>query len=186
MTKVLELEWGLKNGIDFSWHDIEDFGIHIGFLVSVRSRPFPGFLGTPRLGSSDLFVGEKNGMWSMRSCPSCFLRSEDPKGSGSVLWRYAHLPGGGGSKSLLPKVQESEAGKAALAVGESFLHQEICLLCRTSVSGFGSEGYSQGAALGLEDGEVSGKAIHEGAVEASGIAWTEGDWHRRDIYPQRT
>ena len=171
------MEWGLKNGIDFSWHDIEDFGIHIGFLDSVRRRRFPGFLGTPRLESSDLFVGEKNGMWSMRSCPSFFLRPEDPKGSGSVLRGYAHLPGGGGPKSQLPKVQESEAGKAALAVGQSFLHQEICLLCRASVSGFGFEGHSQGTAPGLEDGKVSGKAIHEGAVETGGTAWAEGNWH---------
>ncbi len=116
-------------------------------------------------------------MWSMRSCPSFVLRPEDPKGSGSVLRGDAHLPGDGGPKGLLPKVQESEAGEAAVAGGQSFLHQEICLLCRPSVSGFGSDGYSQGAAPGLEDGEVSGKAIHEEAVEAGGIAWAEGDWH---------
>ena len=179
------MEWGLKNGIDFSWQDIEDFGIHIGFLDSVRHRRFPGFLGTPRLESSDLFVGEKNGMWGMRSCPSFFLRPEDPKGSGSVLRGYAHLPGGGGPKSQLPKVQESEAGEAEVAGGQPFLHQEICVLRRPSVSGFDDHGCGEGTAPELENGEVAGKTIHAGTVEAGGIAWSEGDWHRRDLYPKR-
>ena len=171
------MEWAPKSGIVFPWHDIEDFGIHIAFLVSVRSTPFVGSLGTPRPGSSDWYVGEKNVLWSVRPCSSFLLRPEDPAGSGSLLRGCAHLPGGGDPKGLLPKVQESEAGEAAVAGGQPFLHQAICLLCRPSVSGFGSDGCSGRTAPGLEDGKVSGKAVHAGAVEASGIAWTEGDRH---------
>ena len=46
------------------------------------------------------------------------------------------------------------------------------------------QGCGQGTASGLEDGEGSGKAIHARAVEASGTAWAEGDWYRRNLYPQ--
>ena len=171
------MEWVSQNGIDFPWHDIEDFGIRIGFLASAPSTPFLEFLETPRPGSSDLCVGEKNGVRSVRLCSSFLLRPEDPKGSRPVLWGRSDLPGGGDPTGGLPKVQESEAGESAVACGQPFLYQAIFLLCRPSVSGFGSDGCSGRTAPGLEDGKVSGKAVHAGAVEASGIAWTEGDRH---------
>ena len=93
-----------KSGIVLSWHDIEDFGIHIAFLVSVRNTPFLGSLGTPRPGSSDLYVGEKNGLRSVRPCASFVLRPEDPKGSGPLLRGCTHLPGCGSPPGILPKV----------------------------------------------------------------------------------
>ena len=173
---VHKLERSSKSGIGFPWYDIDDFGIHIGFLVSVRSTALVGSLETPRPGSFDLSVGEKNGLRSVRPCSSFVLRPEDPKGPGSVLRGCAHLPGAGDPKGLLPKVQEREARETAVAGGQSFLHQAICLLCGPSVSGLGDHGCSEGTASGLEDGEGSGEAIHAGAVEASGTAWAEGDW----------
>jgi len=171
------LELALKNGIDFPWHDIEDFGTHIGFLASARSTLFPGFLGTPRLGSSDLCVGGKNCMRSVRSYSSFLLRQEGSQDSGPLLRGHADLPGGGDPTSLLPKVQESEAGENGLACGQPFLYQAICLLCRTPVSGFGYYGCRQGTAPELEDCEVSGKGIHAGAVETNGVAWAEDNRH---------
>ena len=171
------MERSSKSGIGFSWYDIDDFGIHIGFPVSAHSRPLVGSLETARPGSYDWCVGEKNGLWSVRPCSSFVLRPEDPKGPGSVLRGCAHLPGAGDPKGFLPKVQESEARETGLAGGQSFLHQAICLLCGSSVSRLGDHGCSQGTAPGLEDGESSGEAIHAGAVEASGTAWAEGDWH---------
>ena len=172
------MELALKNGIDFPWHDIEDFGIRIGFLASAPSTPFLESLGTPRPGSSDLCVGEKNGVRSVRPCSSFLLRPEDPKGSGSLLRGRADLPGGGDPTGGLPKVQESEAGETPVACGQPFLYQAIFLLCRPSVSGFGYYGCSEGASPGLEDGKVSGKGIHAGTAETSGGARAEGDWHR--------
>jgi len=178
------LELALKYGIDFLWHDIEDFGIRIGFLASAPSTPFLESLGTPRPGSSDLCVGEKNGVRSVRPCSSFLLRPEDPKGSGPLLWGRSDLPGSGDPTGALPKVQESKAGESAVACGQPFLYQAIFLLCRPSVSGFGYYGCSEGAAPGLEDGEGSGKGIHAGTAETSGVAWAEGNWHRRDIYSE--
>jgi len=174
---VHKLERSSKSGIEFSCYDIDGFGIHIGFLVSVRNTPLVGSLETPGPESSGSCVGEKNGVWSVRPCSSLDLRPEDPKGSRSVLRGCAHLPGGGDPTGLLPKVQEREAGEAGVVGGQSFLHQAICLLCRPSVSGLGDYGCGQGTSPGLEDGEGSGEAIHAGAVEASGTAWPEGDWH---------
>ena len=179
------MEWVSKNGIDFPWHDIEDFGIHISFLASVRCTRFVASLETPEHGSSGWYVGEKNGLWSVWPFPSLVLRPEDPKGSGSVLRGHAHLPGSGDPKGLLPKVQESEAGEAEVAGGQPFLHQEICVLRRPSVSGFDDHGCGEGTSLELENGEVARKTVHAGAVESSRIAWAEGDWHRRDLYPKR-
>jgi hypothetical protein len=85
------LELALKNGIDFPWHDIEDFGTHIGFLAFALNIRFPGFLGTPRPGSSDLCVGEKNGLRSVRPYSSFLLRQEDSKGPGPLLRGRADL-----------------------------------------------------------------------------------------------
>ena len=178
------MELVLKSGIDFPWHDIEDFGIHIGFLASAPNPRFLESLGTPRPESSDLCVGEKNGMRSVRPCSPFLLRPEDSKGSGPLLWGRSDLPGGGDPTGGVPKVQESEAGEIAVACGQSFLYQAIWLLRRPSVSGFGYYGCSEGVAPGLEDGEVSGKGIHAGTAETSGIAWAESDWHRRDLYPE--
>ena len=124
------MEWVSKDGIDSPWHDIEDFGIHIGTLVSVRCTRFVASLETPEPGTSDWYVGEKNGLRSVWPFPSLVLRPEDSKGSGSVLRRRAHLPGSGDPKGLLPKVQESETGEAELAGRQPFLHQEICILRR--------------------------------------------------------
>ena len=171
------MEMASKSGIDFRCHDIDDFGIHIGLLVSVRNTPLVGSLETPGPGSSDSCVGEKNGLWSVWPGPSWVLRPEDTKGPGSVLRGCTHLPGVGDPTGLLPKVQGRETGEARLACGQSFLHQAICLLCGPSVSRLGDHGCCQGTSPGLEDGEGTGEAIHAGAVEASGTAWTKGDWH---------
>ena len=167
---VHKLESSSKSGIGFSCYDIDDFGIHIGFQVSGRSKPLAGSLETPGPGLSDLCVGGKNGLWSVWPGPSWALRPEDPKGSGSVLRGCAHLPGGGDPTGLLPKVPEREAREAAVAGGQSFLHQAICLLRRPSVSGLGDHRRRQRTSPGLEDGEGTGEAIHAGAVEASRTA----------------
>ena len=172
------MESSSKSGIGFSCYDIDDFGMHIGFLVSVRNTPLVGSLETPGLGSSDLYVGEKNALRSVRPGPSWVLRPEDPKGPGSVLRGCAHLPGAGDPTGLLPKVQEREARKTGVAGGQSFLHQTICLLCGPSVSELGDHRCCQRTSPRLEDGEGSGEAIHAGAVETSGTAWAEGDWYR--------
>ena len=50
-------------------------------------------------------------------------------------------------------MQESETGEAEVAGGQSFLHQEICLLCGPSVSRFGDHGCGEGTAPELENGE---------------------------------
>ena len=171
-----DLEESLKSGIAFPWHEIEDFGICIGLLDSIRNTPLRGFSGTRRLGSSALYVGGKNSLWCLWHRSSHVLRPQDPKSSGPLLRGCSHLPRSGDPTSGLPKVQEGEAREAGVACGQSFLHQTICLLCGAAVSGLGDQGCGQGAAPRLEDSQVPGEAIHAGATEASGNAWAEGHW----------
>ena len=152
--------------MNFSWQNINDFGTFIAFPDSIRSIPYPGSLGIPKPGLLGSSAGEKNGLRSLRLCPSYLLRPEDPQGSRSVLRRHADLPGSGDPPGLLSQVPEGETGKAGLAGRLSFLHQAICLLRRPSVSGFESSGCGQGIAPGLEDGQGPGDAVHAGAAAA--------------------
>ena len=62
----------LKSDINFSWQKIANFGTRIGFRVSDRHQRLPVFLETPRLGSSGLSVGEKNGLRNLRVGSSTF------------------------------------------------------------------------------------------------------------------
>ena len=149
------------------------------------STPLAGIFGDPKARVIRLVRRGKKRLVECAACSSFVLRPEDPKGSGSLLR--------GCCASYLEveirrvdcrRCKKREAGETGLACGQSFLHQAIWLLCGPAVSGFGDHGCGQGTAPGLEDGQGSGKAIHAGAVEASGTAWAEGDRHRRDLYPQ--
>lgn len=165
-----------QNGINKAWENIEDSGTLIPFVVFILNIAFQAFLVTPRLGLSGLSAGEKNGLWGLWLCSPYDLRSKDPKGSRSFLWRPAHLSGGGNSARLLPKMPKSETGKVGVVGRIPFLHQAVCLLCRATVSRVDHSRYRQGIAFELEDGQGLGKAVYAGAAASSQQSGAQGDW----------
>ena len=158
--------------------NIEDSGMHTGFLGSFLNTQFQVSLAIPKPGSSGSAAGEKNSLWRLRLDPSYFLRSEDPQSSGLVLRRYADLPGRGSPSGLVLPVQKSETRKAGLAGRLSLLYQAICFLRGPSLPRFEHPGRSQRVAFGLEDRQILGEAIHARAGAPSGNTWAEGVGHR--------
>jgi len=158
--------------------NIEDSGMHMGFLGSFLSKQFQVSLAIPKPGSSRLTAGGKNNVWSLRFDSPYFLRPEDPQSSRLVLWRYADLPGRGDPPGFLLSVRESETRKAGLAGRLSLLYQAVCLLRRPSLPRFEHPGRGQRVALGLEDRQILGEAIHGRAGAPSGNTWSEGAGHR--------
>lgn len=160
------------------WQNINVFGISIAFRDSIRNTPYQVSMVIQKLGLSGLSAGEKNSLRSVWLCPPYLLRPKSPKSSRSFLWRHADLPGRGDPSSLLSQVSQGETREAGLAGRLSLLYQTIFLLCRPSVPGLESSRYRQGVALGLEDGQSLGDAVHEGAVAASGRSGSQSDWGR--------
>jgi hypothetical protein len=95
--------------------NIDDFGIHIVFLGSFLNTRYPAFLGTPKVGLSDLSAGKKNCLQRLRPCSQSLLRQETPSGSGTFLWGHAHLPGCGSPARVLPNLPYGEAGNLGMA-----------------------------------------------------------------------
>ena len=157
---------------------IEDFGMHISFQDSSLNTAFRVSSVIPKPGPYGSPEGEKNNLWNLRFDSPYVLRPQDPQSSRSLLRRYADLPGHGDPSSLLSQVSESEARKAGLAGRLSLLYQAICLLRRSSLSGFEYSGRSQRVAFGLEDCQILGEAIHARAGTPSGSTWAEGTGHR--------
>ena len=157
---------------------IENFGMHIGFLGSFLNTQFQVSLAIPKPGSSGSTAGEKNNLWSLQFDSPYFLRSEDAQSSRLVLRRYADLPGRGNPSGLLLAVRESETRKAELAGRLSLLYQAVCFLRGPSLPRFEHPGGGQRVALGLEDREILGEAIHARAGAPSGNTWAEGAGHR--------
>jgi len=166
-----------NNAMKFSCKNINDFGTLIIFPASPRSTLCPASLGIPEPGSLFSSGGGKNCLWRLWPRPSYLLRPEDLQGSRSALCRPAHLSGSRNPPSRLSKVRESEAGEAGLVGRLSFLQQTICLLRRPSLPGFEYSGRRRRAALGLEDGQGLGDAVHARDAAPSGYPGAEGNWH---------
>ena len=163
-----------KSDMKVACEKIEDFGMHIGFLVSSLSTLFRASSAIRKRGSYVLAGREKNNMWSVWFDSPYFLRPEDPQSSRFVLRRYADLPGRGDPSGLLLPVRESEARKAGLAGRLSLLYQAVCLLRGPSLPRFEYPGRGQRVAFGLEDHQILGEAIHARAGASSGKTWAEG------------
>ena len=167
-----------KSVMTLRCENIDDFGIHIVFLDSFLNTRYPAFLGTPKVGLSDLSAGEKNCLQRLRPCSQSLLRQENPSGSGPFLWGHAHLPGCGSPARVLPNLPYGEAGKLGMAGGNSLLYETICLLCGPSLPRFDPSGCGQGIAPGLEDGQGLGEAVYAGAAPEGWDPGAEGDWNR--------
>src|SRR5579871_1315156 len=107
----------------------EDLKMLIDFLDFVPSVRCEDALGIRRPGSSDFDDGEKNDLRRLRKIASGLLRSQDAPDSGSFLWRYPHLPGGGDPACLLSELRLGEARATCLDFRESLLHEALCVLC---------------------------------------------------------
>ena len=166
-----------KSDMKVACAKIEDFGMHIGLLGSSLNTQFQVSLAIPKPGSSGSTAGGKNRLRSLRLDASYFLRSEDPQSSRLVLWRYADLPGRGDPSGLLLAVRESETRKVGLAGRLSLLYQAVCFLRGPSLPRFEHPGRSQRVALGLEDRQILGEAIHARAGTPRGYLWAEGAGH---------
>ena len=66
----------------------------------------------------------------------------------------------------MQEVRYRETGETALAGEQSFLHEAICLLCRTEVSSHDGQRCSERVETGLAHGKDTGKGVHAGAVAA--------------------
>src|SRR3990167_8683855 len=104
----------------------------------------------------------------------------DLKYRGSVLWVCTDIPGGGGTESQVQEVRYRETRETALAGEQYFLHEAICLLCRTEVSSHDGQRCSKRVETGLAHGKGTGKGVHAGAVAAQSCCSAQGNRDRSE------
>ena len=121
-------------------------------------------------------------VWTMAAQ---LLRPPTAVGAGPVVRRHADVSGCGSAPRGLPEMRGGEARTAGVAGRQSVLHQAICLLRGTAVSGRHDQGCGRGAASGLGLGQDAGEAVHARAVAPRGYAGTTRHRDRRDLDPQR-
>ena len=148
--------------------------VTLDFVSSVRCEAVSAIRRPESCGFSD---GEKNILRRLRSSPSEFLRPQDAPDSGSLLWGYPRLFGSGDSSCPLQGLWFGEARAALLDIGESFLHEAICVLCRQALSSLCPSGRGKGVGFRLEDGQGVGEAIYAGTTQARRDTWAAGDWN---------
>ena len=165
---------------------IEDSKTRTDFLVLLRALPFEEFLVIPRLALFDSCAGGKNCLRRLRHDSRVVLRPQIAQSAGSVLRRYAHLPGDGGPTRPVQELWQGEERKTSVVGGQSVLHQTLCFLCRPPLSGFDDPGRCQGTASGLEDRQRTRQAIHERTVAQDWNAWAKSHRNRRDFDPEGT
>lgn len=175
-----------KSGMFCECEKREDLKMLIGFLDLVPSVRCEDALGIQRPGSSDFDDGEKNNLRPMRSSALELLRPQGAPDSGSLLWRYPHLPGGGDAACLLPELQFGEVRATSLDFKQSLLHKALCVLCRQALPHLHAPRRCERVGAGLEDGQAIRQAIHAGAVAQAGNTRAERHRNRRDLHQEGT
>ena len=148
--------------------------VTLDFVPSVRCEGVSAIRRPESCGFSD---GEKNVLRRLRSSPSEFLRPEDAADSGSLLWGYPRLSGSGDSACPLQRLWFGEAREVLLDIGESLLHEAICLLCWQALSSFCPSGRGKGIGFRLEDSQGVGEAIYAGTTQTRRDTWATGHWN---------
>src|SRR5919197_801018 len=159
---------------------------HTGSPVSVRWKGSAVSSVIRRRASSPSFGAQKNGLQGMWSDALELVRPHDTAGAGFVQRRHAGLSGIRSSAAAMPLLRPGEAREARFPCRNSVLHEAVCLVCRPALSDEHNSGRRRGAASGLARRQGTGQAVHGGPVGASRCACSQGNWHRRDIYPQGT
>ncbi len=160
------------------WKNRGDCWTSIGSPDIVQKPEFEGYLEIPGQGSLSLSGFKKNAMGLLRNGLLELLRQEAAEGTGSFLWGYSDLSGGGGAAGSVSEVWESEAREVKLACEQSLLHQAVCDVCGTEVSHHDPEGCGQGVEVRLAHGEGTGQGVYGGAASAQSCSGSRGDWNR--------
>lgn len=154
-----------KSGMFRECEKREDLKMRIGFLDIDPIPSWEGNLVTRRPGSSGFYDGEKNDLRRLRAIASEFLRSQGAPDSGSVMWRYPHLPFGGGSACLLQELRLGKARATFLDCRQSLLHETVCLLCGEALPRFHPQGCGQGTSFRLAHRQGIGEAVYARATQ---------------------
>src|SRR3990172_5412426 len=141
------------------WEKRGNCWTNIGSPDFVREQEFRGYLETRRHGLFNLSVLKKNSMWVLWDGSLESLRQGGALDTGFIMWECEDISGSFGSESILPEMWESEKGETGLSCKQSLLHEAVCLLCRTEVSGDDCKGCSEGAEAGLENCEGIGQGV---------------------------
>ena len=136
---------------------------------------------SPRPHPSPSPGGQKNGLWDLRAGAGRVVRPHATARPGSRLRRPAHLPRRRDSARGVPALWHGEARAARLSGGQSLLHQTLCLLRGTALSGLPDPGCGQGAPAGLAHGEGARAAVHARATAAGRDARAAGHRARRGL-----
>jgi len=167
------------------WERRDDYWTNTTSLGFDRDLKYRGYLEIRALGLSGLREFKKNDLRMLRRGTSEPLRQESAADTGSVLWVCPDIPGGGGTESQVQEVRYRETRETALAGEQSFLHEAICLLCRTEVSSHDGQRCSKRVETELAHGKGTGKGVHAGAVAAQSGGSTQGNRDRRNIFAER-
>ena len=164
------------------WKKRDDCWTNIGSPDLVQEQKLRGYLETRRHGLSFLSGHKKNNLrvlWKYSLEP---LRQEGASDTRFILWGCTDLSGSGGVASIMSEVWESETGGIGMACGQSFLHEAVCLFCRTKMSDYDGKGCSEGVQAGLGYGEDMRQRIHEEAASEVSNSSTSCNRDRRNIH----
>src|SRR5579862_5506621 len=166
-------------------HDVCDaFGTRIVSLASDPIRLSSASSVTLWRESSACTAAQKNMLRRMWVGTSRLIRPQGSPGPRPVLRRYSHLPGTGAPPGQLPELWQSETGEAGLAGQLPLLHEAVRLPRGAALPGREHPGGRPGIALGLEDSQDAGDAVHGGTAAAARDAGAESHRHRRTLDPQ--
>lgn len=124
---------------------------------------------------------KKNGVRDLRNGVSGFLRSKASKSTGFVVWPEPGLFGVGSAAGFMPRVREGETGEVGMAGRFSLLYETVCLFCGAEVPVDDDSGCRRRTAIGLEERQRIGQAVHAGAVAQDRDSGSTDRRHRRDF-----
>ena len=159
------------------WEKRGDYWTNISSPDFVRRPELRGYLEIPGHGLLPLGGVKKNDMrWLWYRAPK-FLRQEGAAYPGFTVREDANLFGDGDPACSVPEIREGEAGGDRVVIGQSFIHEAICLLRRAEMSSDDHTGCGHGGEIRLAYGKGAGQAVHGGATASY---WSSGSTSNRD------
>ena len=167
----------------------EDIDVCGTRIASPALAPDPGYKGYSVIRRPGLFFsigGGKNGLRSLRLCQTIMVRSQTAAGARLRVWRSSNLRGDRGASYRMPPMLEGEARETGVAGEQSVLQQTVCLFCGTALPGHDDQRRCPRNALGLEDGQGVGQAVHARAGTQNRNSSSQGYWGGRNRDTQGT